>query len=158
VVLGRGARQRGSQPAPFQQPSIGRRAAHHHRYRGCAPPRPARTCHIAVGTPGRVCALLASGALVTRALRLLVLDEADQLMGEGFYPDVTWAHDQLPAKKQARRAAGHGACLQEPPLVPCGPERKASRPSRAPRAPASPPPLPPPSPRCWHSPRPSPTP
>ena len=59
-----------------------------------------RACHIAVGTPGRVCALLASGALPARALRLLVLDEADALLGEGFRGDVAWAHAQLPARKQ----------------------------------------------------------
>ncbi|GFR40199.1 hypothetical protein Agub_g759, partial [Astrephomene gubernaculifera] len=48
-----------------------------------------RLCHIAVGTPGRVCALLQSGRLAGGGLALLVLDEADSLLGEGFYEDVT---------------------------------------------------------------------
>jgi ATP-dependent RNA helicase DDX20 len=68
-----------------------------------------RACHIAVGTPGRVCALLASGALPTKGLRALVLDEADQLLGEGFYADTAWVHRTLPSKKQVRRQA-RGCC------------------------------------------------
>ena len=61
---------------------------------------PRRTCHIAVGTPGRVGALLSSGSLAPRTLRLLVLDEADALADEGFYGDTAWIAQQLPAKKQ----------------------------------------------------------
>lgn len=75
-------------------------------------PRRRRACHIAVGTPGRVCALLSNGALPTRALRTLVLDEADSLLGEGFYSDIAWAHDQLPAKKQVRAQGGYCPCTK----------------------------------------------
>jgi superfamily II DNA/RNA helicase len=35
-----------------------------------------------------------------QSLRALVLDEADQLLAEGFYSDVAWLHDQLPVTKQ----------------------------------------------------------
>ncbi|MEW5310630.1 MAG: hypothetical protein WDW38_002409 [Sanguina aurantia] len=59
-----------------------------------------RLVHIAVGTPGRVCALVTSGALTVDSLTLLVLDEADALLSDSFYPDVTWLYDQLPRRKQ----------------------------------------------------------
>ena len=39
-----------------------------------------RQCHIAVGTPGRVGSLLETGVLQPSTMRMLVLDEADQLM------------------------------------------------------------------------------
>jgi len=45
------------------------------------PRRACRVCHIAVGTPGRICALLQGGFLTTSKLRIYVLDEADQLLG-----------------------------------------------------------------------------
>jgi ATP-dependent RNA helicase DDX20 len=47
-----------------------------------------RTVHVAVGTPGRTGALLSNGALLP-SVGLLVLDEADQLLGqEGLREDV----------------------------------------------------------------------
>lgn len=33
---------------------------------------------------------------------MFVLDEADTLLGESFYSDVTWIYDQLPKRKQVR--------------------------------------------------------
>lgn len=60
-----------------------------------------RLVHIAVGTPGRVCALVTSGALTLDSLSMFVLDEADALLSDSFYSDVTWLYDQLPRKKQA---------------------------------------------------------
>jgi len=39
-------------------------------------------------------------ALLTGKVRQLVLDEADQLMGESFYKDVAWLHQQLPSRRQ----------------------------------------------------------
>ncbi|GAX76322.1 hypothetical protein CEUSTIGMA_g3768.t1 [Chlamydomonas eustigma] len=59
-----------------------------------------RLVHIVVGTPGRVCALLQAGSLPARSLSMLVLDEADTLLSDAFYSDVTWVYDQLPKKKQ----------------------------------------------------------
>ena len=53
-----------------------------------------------VGTPGRICALLQKGDLVTPSLGLLVLDEADKLMSDTFLDDVFWLHSVLPSKKQ----------------------------------------------------------
>lgn len=63
-----------------------------------------RTCHIAIGTPGRVGALLTCGALATEPLRLLVLDEADALVDAGFYDDVAWIARALPVRKQVTAA------------------------------------------------------
>ncbi|WIA31432.1 hypothetical protein OEZ86_002330 [Tetradesmus obliquus] len=58
-----------------------------------------RTCHIVVGTPGRLCALVGSGALLLGKLAAAVLDEADQLLSENFYGDVAWLLQQLPSRK-----------------------------------------------------------
>ena len=60
----------------------------------------AGTCHVVVGTPGRICALLDGRGLHAKHMRLLVLDEADQLMTESFQEDVLWAHSVLPSHKQ----------------------------------------------------------
>ncbi len=70
---------------------------------------------MAVGTPGRLCALAESGALPLAAVRLLVLDEADQLWAaDGFRSDVQWLAAALPRGKQARAHARVGGC------TPCG--------------------------------------
>ncbi len=53
-----------------------------------------------MGTPGRVSALLEGGRLEGSRLSLLVLDEADSLLGDSFYEQVTWVYDQLPKRKQ----------------------------------------------------------
>jgi ATP-dependent RNA helicase DeaD len=47
-----------------------------------------RGVHIVVGTPGRVLDLLNQGALWLNKVRLLVLDEADEMLDRGFAPDV----------------------------------------------------------------------
>jgi hypothetical protein len=64
---------------------------------------PCRLVHVAVGTPGRLVALAQAGTLACDSVSMLVLDEADALLGEGFYGDVTWLYDQLPRRKQVRR-------------------------------------------------------
>jgi ATP-dependent RNA helicase DeaD len=47
-----------------------------------------RGVHVVVGTPGRVLDLLNQGALWLDKVRLLVLDEADEMLDQGFAPDV----------------------------------------------------------------------
>lgn len=47
-----------------------------------------KSCHIAVGTPGRVKQLIEKGALKTKTMRLFILDEADKLMEDSFAEDV----------------------------------------------------------------------
>ena len=59
-----------------------------------------RLVHICVGTPGRMCALLQAGSLPSKSVSTLVLDEADSLLSDAFYSDVTWVYDQLPKRKQ----------------------------------------------------------
>ena len=61
---------------------------------------PCRACQVAVGTPGRVCALLESGALLPERIAVLVLDEADSLLSGSFAEDVEWVHGVLPRRKQ----------------------------------------------------------
>eukprot|EP00967_Tisochrysis_lutea_P024350 scaffold27971_cov20-Tisochrysis_lutea.AAC.1 len=61
-----------------------------------------RVCHIAVGTPGRLCQLIQAGSLRTEDIAMFVLDEADALLGESLYADVTWVYDLLPRRKQVR--------------------------------------------------------
>ena len=55
-----------------------------------------------MGTPGRVCALLESGALPPDRISMLVLDEADSLLSDSFAEDVEWVHGVLPRRKQVR--------------------------------------------------------
>ncbi|KAF2369235.1 Helicase C-terminal [Trinorchestia longiramus] len=57
------------------------------------------SCHIAVGTPGRLHHLLSAGILSPKNIRLLVLDEADQLL-ESFRNVVLQIVAALPLSKQ----------------------------------------------------------
>lgn len=52
-------------------------------------------CQVVVGTPGRLCALVESGRLLLSTMQLVVLDEADQLLGDSFREDIEWLHEQL---------------------------------------------------------------
>ena len=72
---------------------------------------PCRACQVAVGTPGRVCALLGSGALPPDRISVLVLDEADSLLSNSFAEDVEWVHGVLPRRKQVGMP-DHGAPFQ----------------------------------------------
>lgn len=55
---------------------------------------------IIIGTPGRILDHLYRGTLALRDLRCLVLDEADQMLDQGFGPDVERILDCAPAKLQ----------------------------------------------------------
>ncbi|XP_027237424.1 probable ATP-dependent RNA helicase DDX20 [Penaeus vannamei] len=57
-------------------------------------------CHIAVGTPGRLAQLVELGLLKLDNVRLLVLDEADQLLTGQFTKGVTSLASALPLNKQ----------------------------------------------------------
>jgi ATP-dependent RNA helicase DeaD len=59
-----------------------------------------RGAPIVVGTPGRVLDLLNQGALELSALRLLVLDEADEMLDQGFAPDVERILQRTPSIRQ----------------------------------------------------------
>jgi ATP-dependent RNA helicase DeaD len=55
---------------------------------------------VVVGTPGRILDHLQRRTLNLRALRLLVLDEADQMLDKGFAPDVERIIRQTPKSRQ----------------------------------------------------------
>jgi ATP-dependent RNA helicase DeaD len=55
---------------------------------------------IIVGTPGRVLDHLERGTLNTKSLRILVLDESDEMLSMGFLPQITRIMEQLPAPRQ----------------------------------------------------------
>lgn len=55
---------------------------------------------IVVGTPGRIIDLMEKGALDLSALRMLVLDEADEMLRMGFAEDVETIAHQAPAPGQ----------------------------------------------------------
>jgi ATP-dependent RNA helicase DeaD len=56
--------------------------------------------HVVVGTPGRILDHLSRRKLVLDRLRFLVLDEADEMLSMGFYPDMRRIMRFLPAKRQ----------------------------------------------------------
>ncbi len=41
-----------------------------------------------------------AGSLRTDDITMFVLDEADALLGDSLYADVTWIYDLLPRRKQ----------------------------------------------------------
>ncbi|TRY79411.1 hypothetical protein TCAL_07055 [Tigriopus californicus] len=59
-----------------------------------------KSCHVAVGSPGRIKQLLMERALKPDAIKLFVLDEADRLMDGDFLSDVRWIAHRLPERKQ----------------------------------------------------------
>ena len=60
----------------------------------------ARGAQIVVGTPGRTLDHLGQGTLSLRNLRVLVLDEGDEMLDRGFAPDVERILSQAPADRQ----------------------------------------------------------
>jgi ATP-dependent RNA helicase DeaD len=56
--------------------------------------------HIAIGAPGRVLDHLRSGSLNLAGLKMVVLDEADQMLDAGFAPDVERILTRTPATRQ----------------------------------------------------------
>lgn len=55
---------------------------------------------IVVGTPGRIVDHLKRGSLVLDALKLVVLDEADEMLRMGFIEDIEWILEQTSAERQ----------------------------------------------------------
>jgi len=60
----------------------------------------ARGAQVVVGTPGRVLDHLQRGTLRLNKLRMLVLDEADQMLDQGFAPDVERILAMTPPSRQ----------------------------------------------------------
>ncbi|KAK1941615.1 putative ATP-dependent RNA helicase DDX20 [Phytophthora citrophthora] len=63
-------------------------------------------CHIVVGTPGRVKALVGQCSLPCSSIRLLILDEVDKLMARDFEKDIQYIADALPERRQIVRVRG----------------------------------------------------
>ena len=59
-----------------------------------------RGAQVVVGTPGRVMDHMRKGTLKLDHLKLLVLDEADEMLRMGFIDDVRWVLDQTPENRQ----------------------------------------------------------
>jgi ATP-dependent RNA helicase DeaD len=59
-----------------------------------------RGVQIVVGTPGRVIDHLERGTLKLRAIRMVVLDEADRMLDMGFIHDINKILDKVPKNKQ----------------------------------------------------------
>ncbi len=59
-----------------------------------------RGVHIVVGTPGRIMDHLRRGTLRLDALRMVVLDEADEMLRMGFIEDVEWILTQATGERQ----------------------------------------------------------
>nr|YP_009531022.1 putative ATP-dependent RNA helicase [Paulinella micropora]AXY63711.1 putative ATP-dependent RNA helicase [Paulinella micropora] len=59
-----------------------------------------RGIQVVVGTPGRVMDHMRQGTLDLSELRVLVLDEADEMLRMGFIDDVEWIIEQLPEQRQ----------------------------------------------------------
>ncbi|XP_057296423.1 probable ATP-dependent RNA helicase DDX20 [Hydractinia symbiolongicarpus] len=61
----------------------------------------AQSCHIAIGTPGRIRQLIQEKHIRTQSIRLFVLDEADKLLEEGsFQEQINWIFSTLGTHKQ----------------------------------------------------------
>ncbi|WP_319380456.1 DEAD/DEAH box helicase [Thiomicrorhabdus sp.] len=59
-----------------------------------------RGVHVVVGTPGRVMDHMRKGTLKLDNLKLLVLDEADEMLRMGFIDDVEWVLEHTPDNRQ----------------------------------------------------------
>ena len=59
-----------------------------------------KKCHIAVGTPGRIKALISSKILIVKYIHILVLDEADQLLDDNFLDQTKYIMKALPKRRQ----------------------------------------------------------
>jgi ATP-dependent RNA helicase DeaD len=60
----------------------------------------ARGAHIVVGTPGRLRDHMERGSLDTSALKIVVLDEADEMLDLGFREDLEFLLDAMPAERR----------------------------------------------------------
>ena len=74
-----------------------------------------RGVHVVVGTPGRIMDHLRRGTLRLDRLRMVVLDEADEMLRMGFIEDVEWILAQAPPSSAGRQTALFSATM--PPEI-----------------------------------------
>lgn len=55
---------------------------------------------VVVGTPGRIKDMIEKKALKTDFLKIIVLDEADEMLGRGFVDEIRSIFENLPADIQ----------------------------------------------------------
>lgn len=55
-----------------------------------------KDAHLVIGTPGRVIDMLQKGYFKSGSIRDLVLDEADEMLSMGFYPDMARIRQMIP--------------------------------------------------------------
>jgi len=60
-----------------------------------------RGIHVVVGTPGRILDHLGQGRMSLDAVKVLVLDEADEMLSLGFWPDMRDIREHLPRERQS---------------------------------------------------------
>jgi ATP-dependent RNA helicase DeaD len=60
-----------------------------------------RGAHVVVGTPGRILDHLGAGRMKLGEVRVVVFDEADELLSLGFWPDMKEIKSYLPNKRQS---------------------------------------------------------
>ena len=58
--------------------------------------------HVVSGTPGRVFDMIKRRALHTKNIKMLVLDEADEMLNKGFKEQIYDVYRYLPPELQAR--------------------------------------------------------
>ena len=68
--------------------------------------------HIVVGTPGRILDHLGAGRLKLDRVRFFVMDEADELLSLGFWPDMREIDGHLP-RKEDRQSCLFSATMPE---------------------------------------------
>ena len=73
-----------------------------------------RGVHVVVGTPGRVMDHLRRGTLRLDKVRMVVLDEADEMLRMGFLEDVEWILGQAPPAAAGRQTALFSATMPPP--------------------------------------------
>jgi ATP-dependent RNA helicase len=57
-------------------------------------------CHIVTGTPGRVTDMIKKKYLQVRGIKMLVLDEADEMLNQGFQEQIYEVYRYLPNETQ----------------------------------------------------------
>ena len=63
--------------------------------------------HMVSGTPGRVFDMIKRRSFRTREIKMLVLDEADEMLNQGFKEQIYDVYRYLPPNTQARPHAVH---------------------------------------------------
>ena len=67
--------------------------------------------HVVSGTPGRVSDMIKRGNLRTRAIRMLVLDEADEMLNKGFKEQIYDVYRYLPPDTQVGGRVNVDGCV-----------------------------------------------